>query len=713
MGRLTAHVLPDGSRATHVYNADGTLASRADFNGATTAFTYDVSRRLIRRSDPDGSQVTFTYTPVGLRSGYSDSRGTTSFGYDQRDRMTAMVYPDGRRLDYAWDAAGNRTSVAALVGASTLTTTYAYDPINRLTTVTDSQGGVYTHSYDANGNRVGLDYPSGVDTATTFDSLNRLTDLTTQSSVGAVLQSYVLTLDPTGRRTRIDEADGTSRSYAYDGLYRLLQDRVTDGGGAVVYQQDLVYDPVGNRLSLTEDDGAGGVSTTNYTYDSRDRLLSEDATAYGWDANGNLLSKSGIAGYSWDSQSRLRLTTLADGTEVRTLYDPDGNRVRRELTPPGGPTETTEYLVDPTGALSRVVVESNPAGDVLASYVWGDELLSLFRPATGERRYYHADAQGSVRLLTDATEAVTDSYTYTAFGELLDHTGLSEQSYRFTGEPFDPNIGFYYNRARWLDVSVGRFASFDLFPSESSDPSSLHRYLYAAADPVNNLDPTGNFTIVGITINLSIRSILTSMATGALFGAVFGALDAYFAEESVLGGALSGAIFGAFLGPLGRIKALQKFLFYTGMALGATSTFEAFMDGDTGLALFRGITFVAGLRSVLASGVPRTGDVLVYRSINPANGQVQYVGITKNLQARAAAHLREKGIRITKIAKLENLSRDDARAVEQVLIEFYGIGKKGGSLMNLINSISPKNPKYADALRRGRQILAAAGYPGF
>ena len=137
------------------------------------------------------------------------------------------------------------------------------------------------------------------------------------------------------------------------------------------------------------------------------------------------------------------------------------------------------------------------------------------------------------------------------------------------------------------------------------------------------------------------------------------------------------------------------------------------MDGEYGLALFRGIFFAAAAREVLTSGTPslNTGKVGVYRSINPSTGEVQYIGITESYEARAAAHLREKGIQIEKIGGLENLSRQDARAVEQVLIEYYGLGKNGGTLLNKINSIAPSNPTYADALRHGSELLRQAGYP--
>lgn len=56
------------------------------------------------------------------------------------------------------------------------------------------------------------------------------------------------------------------------------------------------------------------------------------------------------------------------------------------------------------------------------------------------------------------------------------------------------------------------------------------------------------------------------------------------------------------------------------------------------------------------------------------------------------------------------LSRSDARAVEQTLIEIHGLGKNGGTLLNQINSIATSNPAYASQLQRGYQLLQSIGY---
>jgi hypothetical protein len=55
------------------------------------------------------------------------------------------------------------------------------------------------------------------------------------------------------------------------------------------------------------------------------------------------------------------------------------------------------------------------------------------------------------------------------------------------------------------------------------------------------------------------------------------------------------------------------------------------------------------------------------------------------------------------------LTKDEARGVEQVLIETRGMQKNGGDLLNQINSISPSHSDYERLTSKGREILEAAG----
>ena len=130
--------------------------------------------------------------------------------------------------------------------------------------------------------------------------------------------------------------------------------------------------------------------------------------------------------------------------------------------------EVTHYLVDNNRNYAQVLQERDGAGSVLVDYTYGDDLISQKRGSLTS--FYHYDGQLSTRQLTDANSQVTDTYTYDAFGLLLNRTGATESNYLYTGEQYDPNCGFYYLRARYYNANVGRFLTMDTFPGMQFEP---------------------------------------------------------------------------------------------------------------------------------------------------------------------------------------------------------------------------------------------------
>jgi len=160
---------------------------------------------------------------------------------------------------------------------------------------------------------------------------------------------------------------------------------------------------------------------------------------------------------------------------VAVVYDGDGNRVSETV---GG--VTTNYLVDtqnPTGYAQ--VVDELVSGTVTRTYAYGLERVSENQiiSSAWTPSFYGYDGHGSVRQLTNSAGAVSDTYDYDAFGNLINSTGSTPNNYLFAGEQFDPALGLYYNRARYLNTTTDRFWSMDTFEGNSRDPLSLHKYL--------------------------------------------------------------------------------------------------------------------------------------------------------------------------------------------------------------------------------------------
>jgi len=69
-------------------------------------------------------------------------------------------------------------------------------------------------------------------------------------------------------------------------------------------------------------------------------------------------------------------------------------------------------------------------------------------------------------------------------------------SYLYAGEQYDRTTELYYLRARYMDPAAGVFISMDTYQGNMHDPASLHKYMYANANPITNTDPTGYFSLM-------------------------------------------------------------------------------------------------------------------------------------------------------------------------------------------------------------------------
>lgn len=457
-------------------------------NGETLQYTYDPQGRLSALTLPDTTTETYTHTADGLVSTATDARGTTAFSYDATTRrLTRVTEPDGRYVRYEYDTVGNRTMMAHALSAGSAEeiTQYAYDALNRMVRVIDPSGGVTTYTYDAVGNQTAIVRPNGATTAFTYDSRNRLTGEVHKDGGGATLAGFTYTLDPVGNRTRVQHADGSRVEYDYDATSKVTAERHFDASGALTGSIGYSYDAVGNLVSRT-----GSLGTATYTYNANNQLTAGDGLTYAYDAAGNLLSATdtlgAIARYTWDPRGRLKQFQPPLGGATTYTYDFRG--LRQSKSGPGG---VLNFLTDRANAtgVPQVARESDAGGTTLRSYVYGSRLLS--QTQAGATAYYHADGLGSTRLLTNPGGTPTDTYTYAAYGPLLAQTGASPNAYLFAGEQQDAESGLYYLRARYYDPQVGRFLSRDPADGDEQVPLSLHKYLYAHANPMNLTDPSG------------------------------------------------------------------------------------------------------------------------------------------------------------------------------------------------------------------------------
>jgi RHS repeat-associated protein len=116
-------------------------------------------------------------------------------------------------------------------------------------------------------------------------------------------------------------------------------------------------------------------------------------------------------------------------------------------------------------------------------------------PDTVATTYYHTDAIGSVRALSDDTGATVMRHDYLPFGE--DTQPLTGDPMRFAGKELDPESALMNFEARYYRNTWGRFTQVDPVHVEAAllDPQQWNRYAYARNNPLAYGDPSGEFAL--------------------------------------------------------------------------------------------------------------------------------------------------------------------------------------------------------------------------
>jgi len=527
MGRRTKRILPEGGEETYLYNAWGELESRTSFNGETTSYSYDaMSRLLTERADatafPSEVGITFTYDALGRIKTMVDASGTTTMSYDPRGNLLSKTNA-ASTLTYTYDAANNLKSTNSGSDGG-LDLAYTYDGLNRLDTVTDSGAAQppleHSYTYDANGNLKTLTYSNSVQHIWTYDSQNRLKDLSVLNSSFQILNAYAYTLQASGHRTQMVEATGRTVSYTLDNQYRLTQETISGEANPLLNgTSDWEYDLVGNRLSQLSD--IDQIANASETYSDNNWL---DTHTY--DANGNTIRSAQLQQASvtlhdtYDWRNRLITRQRSDGTIIEIVYDGFGDRMEKTVRNASFLIlNSTKFLVDRNSltGYAQVVEEIGEGDELQVIYTYGLDLISQDRrdddlSGNFTQSFYLYDGLGSIRALTDSTGAITDTYTYDAWGVLINQTSSltrpTTNAFRFTGEQWDEDLGMYFLRARYLNVTTGRFHTMDTFEGVTTDPITLHKYLYANANPAMFIDPSGYRSILAISLGNFVRGLV-------------------------------------------------------------------------------------------------------------------------------------------------------------------------------------------------------------
>ncbi|MCQ8106444.1 hypothetical protein NP590_20265, partial [Methylomonas sp. SURF-2] len=433
--------LADRQGSKERYDNNGRIQFRKTPDGRVTSYGYDSNQRLITVTGPFGHSLQLTY--------------------DTANRISSVTYPDGLSSNYQYDNLGNLSRVTYQDNSARY---YHYENTSfphALTGITDENGNRYaTWSYDSQGRanlskhagdaeQIDLTY-NGDGTTDAKDSFNTVKHFTfqnvqnvrkatgiNQTTTDGISIARSQSYDANGNLASRTDFNGNLSCYAYDLSRNLETVRVEGLAAGSTCPADLAaYTPSGSQRKVTTQWHA------DYRLPSQIDQANQRST-FGYDANGNLLSKTLTDTASQQSRTwvytynALGQVLTADGprTDVNDLtsytyyadttanhhpgdlhtvsnalghtttftdYDANGRLLR--LVDPNGLVVSFAY--DPRGRLTRKTVDGHAT---TYDYDNVGNLIKLTRPSG----VYYRFSYDAAHRLTDITDALNGKIHYT------------------------------------------------------------------------------------------------------------------------------------------------------------------------------------------------------------------------------------------------------------------------------------------------------------
>ena len=544
-GNLVATTGPGGNPAT--CNPTTSPTPCAD----TTTYAYNSLNQVICKGEPNTSNntctspgsgagiVNYTYDQAGNVLTMTDATGTTTNTYDSAERLHSTTNGVGSVVTYAYGQNSDLTCVSYPNAANNTCTSpgsgvgivdYSYNSSNQLSTMTDWAGDIFAYTaYNAAGQLTNLSVNSGaVGIATHYSNAGTVASIDATASSGATqLLNLSLTRTSNGQiATEVPTVGSTAMatdSFLYNSNGQVSSGPIVGTTGSTAY-------------SYVADGGISGDANTSASagYNAADQLCwtssssaanvcaspPSGATMYGRNADGERISMTPASGnsasYGWDTTTGDLMCANISGTTCSTssptssttVYSYNGSGLRASSTIG---SSTTNYTWGDIGSSSQEL--SNGTWDYL--YSPGSNVPIEQIAASGSSPVADlllTDSNGSVRGIVQLTSGTHQNqlvnYTdYDAYGNPITQSGGSAETGGLTashtsinanyvattafgfGGGYTDATGLVYLVHRYYDPTTGQFLSVD--PDLSMTNQA---YEYADDDPVNNVDPTGDWT---------------------------------------------------------------------------------------------------------------------------------------------------------------------------------------------------------------------------
>jgi RHS repeat-associated core domain len=684
-----------------------------------------------------GTELHYSYDNFGRMAQFEQTalgeHFISHFEYDNHDRKTLHTYPNGDNIEYVY----NDYSALELVKLNSLAGTFISQNLWKIAEKNNYGQITKADYYDANNTPL---YKQ----INTYSPLGyHLRREVANLPMGALVSDirYGFDLNNGNVTSRQDVSRGLFEEFEYDAFDRLTVVKNTvsntrlqieySNTGNITKKTDVSnsqfpwrYDKYAlTKLpqpeTATPNPNAIPITTTPYIIPKPD----QDVTYYPFKKPMILGEYNASASFMyWPDDERAIMWLVKDPINFQKFYALDC-----EKKIDGSITEEMNYV--------RI----------------GEQVVAIIHHKTGmtpEIHYPIHDQLGSITHIMDnvgnsASLGVEEERSFDAWGRMRDpNTWVSynvQPSLMFdrgyTGHEHLNVFNIINMNGRLYDPLVGRMFNPDPIIPDYTNSQAYNQYSYVLNNPLKYTDPSG---YEPVSIGLTIAAVGVGLVGGAsnlyqnwhkVKGNGWAALT-YFAvgaggyATSVFNPGVGAAILtggniaaDAAYGHLPNIKNTSELLNYgSNLVIDAVGVYsvgkvakplannfdtyfrtvgenvtvpkEIIVNGQKQMSLTAGKTTMAEIQVIT-----KKTSYSVYYGMDGA-GKIRYVGITsRNAAVRFKEHLNSGTARslldYDVVEGATNLTKTQARVLEQNLINQYGLQKNGGLLFNKVNSISP------------------------
>ena len=530
----------DGGSIAYLYHSSG-QPRQITAAGAVTTITYDAYGRQLTLTDPDAGTTRYTYNAFGELASKTDANSNTdTLIYDVLGRVTQKTLKSatGSELTtYLYNTSGRAIGQpASITGSNGAKQEFTYDaaygwPATIVQTIPGQVAKFTTsYTYDIYGNNTKITYPeTGFAVTNTFDK-GMLVKVSRTSDNSLIWQ--LNTLSSHGMPVQTSFGNGLSTNYEYD--MDLLSQITT---GTVQNETYYVNHPNTVRLLGRKDNITGQYE--NFAYDNLDRLtgityMTQPVQSITYSGNGNINSKYNGGDYLYDPTKVHAVTSVTKphgaasqalqdiaytrfnkassiiqkttGPVVKTLYygityGPDEQRVKTINTDSNNVITTRYYAggyeKDSTNGTCKKIHYITGGTGLVAVYIkWSTGQDSMF--------YVCTDRQGSITALLKQNGAVSERYSYDAYGRRRNPANWTDYNVKaprlitrgYTGHEMLDGLGLINMNGRMYDPVIGRVLSPDMVVQNAGNTQSYNRYSYCMNNPLRYTDPSGWYVML-------------------------------------------------------------------------------------------------------------------------------------------------------------------------------------------------------------------------